>query len=342
MKTSRIVRFHRTGEPEVLQIDECEDSAPGSHEITVSIQAFGLNRAEVMLRKGAYAFDPIFPCRIGGEGTGIVSAVGSAISDFEIGDKVAIVPFAIADKYGYWKDETGKYGCYAETITVPQHAVVAVPLSLSVVKSAASWMQYLTAWGGLVHYGKINPNDNVLITAASSSAALGGMQLCKNIAATAIAVTTSPNKSNQLIAAGADHVVIAGQTDYSDEIIDITQGQGVNLIYDPVSGALTDTLLKAAAPEARVICYGNLNPDNVNFSALLALTKRINIKFYSLYDITRRPELLAMGHKYVYQQLEASIFDPIIDSVFQGLESCSDAHHRMESNQQFGKIVVEL
>ncbi len=335
------MRFHRTGEPEVLQIDELEEATPDAHEVTVSIQAFGLNRAEVMLRKGAYAFDPIFPCRIGGEGTGTVSAFGSALNDVKIGDKVAVVPFAVTDKFGYWQDETGKYGCYAETITVPRHAVVSVPMNLSVVKSAASWMQYLTAWGGLIHYGTIKPNDNVLITAASSSAALGGMQLCKDVGATVIAVTTSPNKSDQLIAAGADHVVIAEQ-DYGAEIIDITRGQGVNLIYDPVSGALTDTLLTAAAPEARIICYGNLNPNNLNFPALLALTKRVNIRFYSLYDITRRPDLLAMGHKYVYERLEKSIFDPIIDSVFHGLESCPDAHHRMESNQQFGKIVVEL
>ena len=101
-------------------------------------------------------------------------------------------------------------------------------------------------------------------------------------------------------------------------------------------------MIRAASPEARIICYGNLDHANISFPARVALTKRVNIKFYSWGDIARRSELLTKAHSYVYRCLEENTFQPIIDTVFHGLESSVDAHRRMEGNQQFGKIVVEL
>ena len=342
MKTSKIIRFHQTGGPEVLQIDDCPDTEPSEHEVRINVEAFGLNRAECMLRQGVYAFNPIFPCRLGGEGSGTIAAVGSEVRNVSIGDRAAVIPFAVADEYGYWQDETGKYGCYGETVTVPVEGVVLVPENISSVISAASWMQYLTAWGGLVHYASVTEDDTVLITAASSSAALGGIQLSKDFGAKVIAVTRSAEKADRLINAGADHVIRTNGPDYSDDVLDITNGKVATVIYDPVSGSVASTLLNAASPEARVICYGNLNHENISFPALVALTKRINIKFYSLYDITRRPDLLKIAHEYVYQRLAHETFLPIIDTTFQGLASCVDAHRRMESNEQFGKIIVEI
>ncbi|MBL09982.1 MAG: alcohol dehydrogenase [Acidiferrobacteraceae bacterium] len=342
MTTSKIIQFYRTGPPEVLQIDDCLDQKPLPTEVNISIKAFGLNRAECMLRQGVYAFDPIFPCRLGGEGSGTIAAIGSDIVDYSLGQKVAVIPFALADEFGYWKNETGKYGCYGESVTVPVEAVVRVPDNITSTQSAASWMQYLTAWGGLIHNASLTNNDTVLITAGSSSAALGGIQLSKDSGATVIATTRSKDKIDRLKDVGADYALNSENDDFVSAVMDITNGKGVSVIYDPVSGATSNNLLDIAAPEARIVCYGNLNSQNVSFTALAALTKRISIKFYSLYDVTRRPTLLEKAHQYVYARLSNGIFVPIIDSIFQGLEKSVDAHKRMESNQQFGKIVVEV
>tara|TARA_Y100001934_G_C12213893_1_gene707466 strand:- start:110 stop:1138 length:1029 start_codon:yes stop_codon:yes gene_type:complete len=342
MATSKIVQFHRTGPPEVLQVDNCSDQEPLPTEVNISIKAFGLNRAECMLRQGVYAFDPIFPCRLGGEGSGTITALGSNIVDYSQGERVAVIPFALADEFGYWKDETGKYGCYGESVTVPIEAVVRVPDNITSTQSAASWMQYLTAWGGLIHNAYLTNNDTVLITAGSSSAALGGIQLSKDLGATVIATTRSKDKIDRLKDAGADYALNCEDRDFVNNVMDITNGKGVSVIYDPVSGATSNNLVDAAAPEARIVCYGNLDPKNVSFTALAALTKRISIKFYSLYDVTRRPTLLKKAHQYVYERLSNGIFVPVIDSIFQGLEKSVDAHKKMESNQQFGKIVVEV
>jgi NADPH:quinone reductase-like Zn-dependent oxidoreductase len=182
----------------------------------------------------------------------------------------------------------------------------------------------------------------VLVTAGSSSAALGGLQLCKDIGARVIAVTSSEKKVDRLLAAGADNVLVRGRQELAPEVLEITNGRGATVIYDPIAGPLASNLLASASPEARYICYGDLNPANTDFSASEALTKRINMKFYSLYDVTRRPELLQQAHEYVYHRLENNTFQPIIDTVFEGLTSAADAHRRMESNAQFGKIVVGL
>ena len=339
---SAVVQFHTTGGPEVLRVEEVPDETPGPNQISIRVDAFGINRAECMLRRGVYAFNPLFPCKIGTEGAGTVEVIGQEIHGYNIGDPVAIIPFVLADANGYWKDESSKYGTYGEIATVPAGAVVRVPDNLSSVTSAASWMQYLTAWGGLVHYAGVTPEDTVLVTAASSSAALGGLQLCKDIGARVIAVTRSEKKVDRLLAAGADNVLVSNSQELAPEVLEITNGRGATVIYDPIAGPLASNLISAASPEAKYICYGDLSPAHTDFSASEALTKRINMKFYSLYDVTRRPELLQQAHEYVYHRLENNIFQPIIDTVFHGLTSATDAHRRMESNAQFGKIVVKL
>ena len=117
---ARIVRFHSTGGPEVLQVDECIQKEPGPDDITVRIKAFALNRAECMLRRGDYIFQPITPCRIGFEGTGIIESLGATVRSHKIGDTVSIIPFAIADSNGYWQGMPEGHGCYGETTTAPQ------------------------------------------------------------------------------------------------------------------------------------------------------------------------------------------------------------------------------
>ena len=176
----RIVRFHKTGGPDVLQIDKCRSRAPGSGEVVVRIKAFGINRAECMLRNGQYIVQPAMPCRIGFEGTGTVEAIGTNVTTHDVGDVVSIIPFAVANKHGFWVSVLESHGCYGELTTVPETAVVKIPKTIPTVINAAAWHQYLTAWGGLVDFGCVTSEDIVLITAASSSAAIGGIHLCKD------------------------------------------------------------------------------------------------------------------------------------------------------------------
>ena len=137
---ARVVRFHETGGPEVLKIEEVEVPPPGKGEVQIRIHALGLNRAESMFRSGQYLEEPKLPARLGYEAAGTVAAIGPGVQGFKVGDAVSTIPsFSLND-----------YGLYGDLANAPAHAVTHHPASLSWVEAAAVWMQYLTAYGALI------------------------------------------------------------------------------------------------------------------------------------------------------------------------------------------------
>lgn len=338
---SRVVQFHEIGGPEVLRIEDVPDQEPVDGEVRIRVEALGLNRAECMLREGKYAFAPIFPSRIGMEAAGVVDAIGSGVTNVAVGDRAATIPFLIADEHGNWTDKTAKYGVYGEMATVPAAAVARYPGNLTAEQGAACWCQYLTAWGGMFEYAKLTSSDVALVTAATSSAGLAAVQLAKEAGALTIATTRSSDKKEALLK-HADHVVVTGEQDLAQAVNEISGGRGATVVYDPIGGPFLSNIMEAAAPEARIVEYGNLSTDDAQFAALFPLLKRLNVKWHSLFDTARRPEELARGVKYVFDRLESGALVPVIDKVFPSLDAIADAHRYMESNQQIGKIVVKV
>ena len=156
--TAKIVRFHRTGNAEVLQLETVPTPEPAAGEVRLRVKAIGLNRAEVMFRRGQYLVQPQLPSLLGYEASGTVEAVGPGVESSLIGKTVSTVPAFPADKYGV----------YGEVAIVPAYAIAAYPASLSYERGTSIWMQYLTAYGALIQQGKLTKGAFVLITAASS------------------------------------------------------------------------------------------------------------------------------------------------------------------------------
>ena len=154
---------------DVLQLDEVIEREPRSGEVRIRVEAIGLNRAEVMFRRGEYLEDPNFPSRIGYEAAGTVEAVGDDVEHIQVGDRVSTIP----------SFSMGEYGVYGETAVVPAYAIASYPDNLTAEQGAAIWMQYITAYGALIHYGKLQAEQTVLITAASSSVGLAAIQIAK-------------------------------------------------------------------------------------------------------------------------------------------------------------------
>src|SRR4051794_25209428 len=168
-ETVKIVRFHAVGGPEVLRIDEMPLPQPGKGEARLRVQAIGLNRAEVMFRQGQYLQQPVLPSKLGYEAAGLVEAVGPGVDASWVGKTVSTVPaFLMTD-----------YGVYGEVAIVPTHALAEYPRKFSPAEGTSIWMQYLTAYGALIHRGKIKQGDFVLITAASSSVGLAAIEIAK-------------------------------------------------------------------------------------------------------------------------------------------------------------------
>ncbi len=327
----KIVRFHQTGGPEVLKIEDLPLAEPGKGEIRMKVEAIGLNRAEIMLRKGQYLETPQLPSRLGYEAAGVIDAVGQDVTGLRIGDRVSTIP----------SFPMSQYGVYGESAIVPAYAAAPYPDKLSPIEGAAIWMQYMTAFGALIEYGGLKKNDSVLITAGSSSVGLAAIQIVKAAGGVAIATTRGADKKAFLLVAGADHVIVTDEENLVEKVMALTSEKGVRLVFDPVAGPLLEQLAAVTAPGGIIFEYGALAPHPTPFPLFPALSKGLTIRGYTLFEIVKSPEMLKRGKEYIYRGLESGALKPIIDRTFP-LAEIAEAHRYMVSNQQKGKIVVTV
>jgi len=325
----RVVRFHQIGGPDVLQIEDLPLQQPKENELRLKVEALGLNRAEARFRAGLYVEKPVFPARLGYEAAGIVDAVGPNVTEFKIGDRVSTIPSL----------SQSSYGVYGESAVVPVQAVVRYPPSFSAVEGAAVWMRFLTAWGGLIHHGKLSAGQTALITAASSSVGLAAIELASLAGARSIAVTRTSAKKQALLDFGATYAIASAEEDLPAAVSKYTDGKGANVIFDPIAGKFIEVLAQAAAPGGQIIIYGSLSLEPTPFPSASAIPKGLTVRGYTLFGIISDPPLRAEAVKYIYDQLEQGKLKPKIDRSFL-LTQIADAHRYLESNQQIGKVVV--
>lgn len=328
---ARIVRFSKIGGPEVLKIENLEVPPPAAGEVRIKVKALGLNRAESMFRKGQYLEDPVFPSKLGYEASGIVEAIGKGVKDFAVGDIVSTVP----------PPSQAKYGVYGEVATVPAEFVVKHPSSLSFQEAAAVWMQYMTAYGALIEIAKMQKGDFVVIPAASSSVGIAAIQLCNLVGAIPIATTRTNEKRQKLLDVGATHVIVTNDEDLAARIKLITGGKGARIVFDPVGGKTVLALAEGMAFGGILFQYGALSPEPTPFPLMLALMKCLTMRGYLLFEILNHPEKFERAKKFILDALSKGKLKPVIDEVF-SLDQIVEAHRHLESNTQFGKIVVTV
>ena len=198
---ARIIRFHEYGDASVLRIENLDVPPPDTGEVQIEVKSFGLNRAEVMFRTHAYFQEAHFPSRLGFEAAGIVKTAGTCSTGFKKGDAVSLIP----------PTDVARWGTYGELANVPARNLVKHPENISFERAAASWMQYVTAWGALIEQAKLAARDFVIVTAASSSVGIAAFQIAKAVGATVIATTRTRAKMQSLIEHGADHVVVTDE-----------------------------------------------------------------------------------------------------------------------------------
>ena len=238
---TRVVRFHEYGSADVLRIEDIEVPGPAADEVQIAVRAIGLNRAEVMFRKGAYLQEANFPSQLGYEAAGTVKATGRDVSGFAEGDAVSVIPTL----------DMSRWPTYGEVINIPVRSVVKHPAALSFEKAAASWMQYVTAWGALIDQAKLTANDFVIVSAASSSVGIAAFQIARSVGATVIATTRTNAKAQALIDAGAHHVIATDEGDLAARVKNITGGKGARVVFDPIGGP-------AIAQFAEVMAVGGI------------------------------------------------------------------------------------
>ena len=328
---TRVIRFHQLGGPEVLRIEDIELPAPGPGEVRIRVKALGLNRAEAMLRTGAYIEEASFPSGLGFEAAGTVETLGAGVKGLQPGDAVSVIP----------PQSMTRWPAYGERATFPAAHVVKHPPHLSWEAAAALWMQYVTAYGALVDVAQLRADDFVVITAASSSVGLAAIQIANMVGATTIAVTRTSAKKQALLEAGAAHVVAFAEEDLAARLKEIAGPEGVRVVFDPIGGPIFEPLTAAMAPGGILLEYGALSPEPTPFPLFNVLSKSLTLRGYLVHEIVSDPARMEAAKAFVLKGLESGALYPVIAKTF-AFDQIVEAHRYLESNEQFGKIVVTV
>lgn len=328
---SRIVRFHELGGPEVLRIETADIRPPGPGEVQIRVRALGLNRADAMWRSGAYIQAATLPSGLGYEAAGLVEKVGEGVEAFAPGDAVSVVPSL----------SMTRWPAYAELATFPADLVVKHPPSLTFVEAAAVWMQYTTAYGALIELAQIRCGDFVVITAASSSVGLAAIQIANLTGATPIAVTRTREKGQALLEAGAAHVIASAEENLAARLAEIAGPNGIRVVFDPIGGPIIEPLTSAMSRGGILIEYGLLSPDPTPLPLPAVLSKSLTLRGYIVHEIVADPLRVEAAKSFVLAGLKSRRLRPIVARTFR-FEEIVAAHRFLESNEQFGKIVVTI
>jgi NADPH:quinone reductase-like Zn-dependent oxidoreductase len=325
----KAIRFNQLGGPEVLQEEDLPDRQPGPGEVLLKVEAVGLNRAESMYYHGLYMEPVNLPSGLGYEAVGKVIVVGPEVDPTSIGKRFGTIP-------GY---SMNQYPVLAEEAVVPASALAAVPDSFSAIEGAAVWMQYCTAYGALVPFGKVAAGDFVVITAASSSVGLAAIQIVKAQGGISIAATRTSAKKDRLIALGADHVIVTEEEDLVARVQSITGGKGARIVFDPVGGDYINTLAQATANGGTIYLYGMLSGKPTPFP-MAVFGRTIGMFGYTFGELRGTPEWETMK-KYIFDRLADGSFKPKIARTFP-FDQTVEAYRYLESNEQIGKVVITL
>jgi NADPH:quinone reductase-like Zn-dependent oxidoreductase len=342
-KTTRVIRFHETGGPEVLKVEELPLREPKGGEVSMRVNAIALSRTDILWREGSYFEEPVLPAGIGYDAAGVVESVGPEVKTLKVGDHVSTFPaVSLLD-----------YTAHGEAIIYPEDALFVYPRNLNLGQAAAVNSGLFAAYFAFVELAGVQPNQYVVITAASSSMGIAAIQLAKASGAKIVAVTRSETKREDLTASGADHVVIAGIDDVQETVLEITGGDGVDVVYDGVGGPGLEELVWATKRFGHVIVYGHLGAmeDTTRLPLGACFLRGLNLHAsYKIFDFTGHSGLrippnrgaIERAKRFVFDGLASELFKPKIDRVFAGLEEYAAAHDYMGTKAQVGKIIVAL
>ncbi|NIG46437.1 zinc-dependent alcohol dehydrogenase family protein [Enterobacter sp. Acro-832] len=326
---ARVYRFNQLGGPEVLQLEELPLAPPGPQEVRVRIHAIGLNRADVMFRRGNYVLKADLPSRLGYEASGTVTDTGSGVTSFRAGDEVSVLP----------PDNPGVYGTYADEINIPASCLVHKPAILSFEAAAAVWMQYLTAWGGVMHACRLQRGQYIVVTAAVSSVGIAALEIALLAGAVPVAVTRKSDRHDVLRAMGVQHIIVSDGPGLREEVEKITGPDGLDCAFDAVGGPFVAELAAAMKPFGRIVIHGFLSDKETLFPVRTAIRKSLAVEGYFFAEILRSQTLRNEASGFLLEGLITGKLNVMIDRTFR-FEEMTEAHRYMESENRSGKVVV--
>ncbi|MFV0259293.1 MAG: NAD(P)H-quinone oxidoreductase [Acidimicrobiales bacterium] len=323
----RAVVLQQYGGPEVLELTEVPDPAPGPTEVVVAVSATALNRADLLQRMGRYPGPPMEHEIPGMEYSGRITAVGERVTRWSVGHEVMGIVGG---------------GAYAEQLVADERQVMPIPAGVSVADAAAIPEVFLTAFDALVVQGGLTMGRWALVHAGGSGVGTAGIQLAK-AAGARIIVTVSAGKVEACRALGADVVVDYANQDFAEVVTEVTGGHGVDVILDVIGGEYTVRNLTSLRVGGRIIQVGVMGEQKVELPLGLLLPKRASIIGTVLRSrpAEEKAELTQRVVAEVLPRFADGALRPVIDRRFP-LDEIADAHRYMATNANVGKIVVDV
>ncbi len=327
MKPARAVTITQSGGPEVLAIGEVQVREPGAFEVLVEVAAAGLNRADLLQRRGLYPAPPGSPQDVPGlEYAGIVAEVGESVTSVRKGDRVMGI--------------TGG-GAMATYLVASEREVLPVPDTLDLERAAAVPEAFITAFDALTLQAGMQMGQIVLIHAAGSGVGTAAIQLCRAAGARPVGTSRTRDKLSRCRDLGLEDGILAEEGTFAGELEKLTGGRKADVILDSVGAAYAGENLRAVAPKGTIVVLGLMGGAKSELSLGALLTKRVRIAGTVLRSrpLEEKAAVAQAFSRSVVPLIAEGRLAPVVDEVA-SMESIADAHARMEKNATFGKIVL--
>jgi len=323
---TKAIRMHARGGPEVLQWEEVDVGNPGPHEIRIKQEAVGLNFVDIYQRTGLYYKNDPLPLTLGTEGAGMIDAVGSEVQEFKPGDRVAYA--------------SAPLGAYAEVRLMPSDRVVLLPDWCSSQLAASMMLQGMTAHYLIHDTFRAEKNHVILLHAAAGGVGQILTQWAKAKGATVIGTVGSDAKAEKIRKLGADHTIVYTREDFVARVKEITNGKGVDVVYDSVGQTTFMGSLDCLKPRGLMVSFGQSSGAVSAFEPVILSAKgSLFLARPSLSHYTANREELLHRAQDLFDAIKTRKIT-IENSTTFALKDAANAHRALESRKTTGSIVL--
>ena len=311
-----------------LHIAEVPSPTPKAGEVLIRVAYAGVNRPDILQRRGSYPPPADATPYMGLEVSGTIIRLGEGVNSWKVGQQVcALTPG----------------GGYAEEVLTAAEHCFPIPQGFSMLQAAAVPETYLTVWANLIERGRLRAGETVLIHGGSSGIGITAIHLAKWVGAIVITTVGNEEKMRICTSLGADHVINYKTQDFQGVVEEITHGQGVNMVLDMVAGPYVEKNLRSLALEGRLVQIAFLQGSKVEVDWNTLMMRRLTFTGSTLRarPLEEKSRLVQTLHARIWPELEAGRLLPVIDSEFPFAE-VEKAHDLMESSVHIGKIMLKV
>ncbi|MEE2915022.1 MAG: NADPH:quinone oxidoreductase family protein [Pseudomonadota bacterium] len=329
----RTYRCHRIDDDiTTISLDEVSLPSPAPNEVQVRLKACAVNFPDILMIQGKYQKKPPLPFAPGGEAAGDVIATGSEVTNVNAGDAVIV---------------SCGHGGFAEAINIESHAVRPMPAGMDYAAAASFQTAYLTAWVALSCRGQLQSGEHLLVHGATGGVGMAAVDLGKYLGATVIATGGRDDKLAVVKSRGADHVLNYSLDDgrmggFRDEVKALTDGRGVDVVYDPVGGDVFDESMRCVNIDARLLTIGFTSGRWPQAAVNLILIKQLSVIGVRAGEYGRTyPNRGIENQKAIYDLAASGAIRPYVCKAFP-IEDAVEAMQMLESRNVIGKCVVTM